>query len=232
MATTKLVRDVMTHTVASCSPDMTLMEAAKLMNDLNIGDVVVMDDGKVRGIITDRDIVVRAVSKGVDARTERIKDHMTDSLVTGKTTWDLDKVADAMAKHQIRRLPIVENDTLVGIVSLGDVARHEHDKKAVAGSLKDISTPEGLHTNGNGMKQIATGMVLATATGAAVSFFFVSKTGKRLREQLMQEMDKVDWSENATQILEEVRDRLEVITDNIPDLQPKRKPRKILRMFG
>ena len=232
MAKTKTVRDVMTHAVASCSPDMTLMDAAKLMNDLNIGDVVVMDDGKVRGIITDRDIVVRAVAKGIDPRAERIKDHMTDGIVSGKTDWDLDKVADTLAKHQVRRLPIVENGALVGIVSLGDVARHERDKKAVASSLKDISTPEYLQSNGNGIKSIATGMALATITGAAVSFLFVSKTGKRLREQLMKEMDKVDWSENASQVLEEVRDRLEVISENIPDLQPKRKPRKILRMFG
>jgi len=232
MATNQTVRDVMTHTVASCSPEMTLMDAAKLMNDLNIGDVVVMDDGKVRGIITDRDIVVRAVAKGIDPRTERIKDHMTTGIVAGRTDWDLDKAADTLAKHQIRRLPIVENDRLVGIVSLGDVARYERDKKAVASSLKDISTPEGLHHNGNGMKQIATGMALATVTGAAVSFLFVSKTGRRLREQFMKEMDKVDWSENATQVLTEVRDKLEFISENIPDLQPKRKAHKILRMFG
>ncbi len=232
MASTKTVRDVMTHTVASCLPDMTLTDAARLMNDLNIGDVVVMDDGKVRGIITDRDIAVRAVAKGLDPRSERIKDHMTSGIVSGRTDWDLDKVADTLARHQIRRLPILENDKLVGIVTLGDVARHERDKKAVAVSLKHISTPEGMSHNGNGIRQLATGMALATATGAAVSFLFVSKTGKRLREQFMREMDKVDWSENASQVLEEIRDRLEYITDNIPDLQPKRKPRKILRMFG
>ncbi|MCA1553431.1 MAG: CBS domain-containing protein, partial [Chloroflexi bacterium] len=153
---TRTVKEVMTHSVAACSPDTTLMEAAKLMSDLNIGNVVVVEDGKADGIITDRDITVRAVAKGADIRTERIKDYMTPNPVTGKTDWDLDKVADTMAKHQVRRLPIVDNGQVVGIVSLGDVARHDEHKSAVAGSLKDISQPSGVaNGSGHALRQVA-----------------------------------------------------------------------------
>src|SRR5919199_964321 len=116
MAATRTVRDIMTHTVATCPPEATVVHAAKLMSDLNIGDVVITENGKVKGIVTDRDLTTRALTDGDDVRVMPIKKYMTENVITGKPDWDLDKVADTMRKHQVRRLPIVENDQLVGIV--------------------------------------------------------------------------------------------------------------------
>ncbi|MCA1554234.1 MAG: CBS domain-containing protein [Chloroflexi bacterium] len=185
------------------------------------------------GIITDRDITVRAVAKGADTHSERISDYMSADPVTGKPDWDLEKVAETMAKHQVRRLPIVENDQVVGIVSLGDVARHDEHKSTVAGSLKDISQPAGMSNGSNhGLRQVATGMVLATATGAAVSFLFVSKRGKQLRQQVRDEIDDMAINDNAMKMVEDLRDKIEEVADNIADMKPKRKVRRGLRFFN
>lgn len=223
MAKVRTVRDIMTHTVATVPPDATLVEAAKLMSDLNIGNVVVSDNGKPKGIITDRDITVRAVADGEDVRVTPVKKYMTDTVVTGRLDWSVDKVADTMSKHQIRRLPIVENDQVVGIISLGDVARHEKDKGTVAGSLREISEPAGLHRSSRGIRQLMGGMLLAMLMGSAVSFLFISKTGRELREQLQDEISQRNWSETALNLLEEVRDRLDEISNSLNDVQPRRR---------
>jgi CBS domain-containing protein len=133
--------DVMTHALATCTPDASVAEVAAIMRDRDIGDVLVVDGNALRGIVTDRDLALQVLTSQDDAQQTPIRKYMTTQLVTGEATWNLEKVADTMAKHQIRRLPIIEAGQLVGIVSLGDVARHSARQEVVAKSLQAISTP-------------------------------------------------------------------------------------------
>ncbi len=132
------VKDVMTAGVAAVRPDASLVEAAQLMRTQNIGDVVVAEGQDVIGVLTDRDITVRAVADGADPMTVSARTVCTPHPVT--VTPD-DLVATAvtlMREHAVRRLPVVENGLPVGIVSLGDVAEAEDPASALA----DISRAE------------------------------------------------------------------------------------------
>lgn len=132
------VKDVMTAGVVAVRPDASLVEAAQLMRTQNIGDVVVAEGQDVIGVLTDRDITVRAVADGVDPMTVSARTACTPNPVT--VTPD-DRVATAvtlMREHAVRRLPVVENGLPVGIVSLGDVAEAEDPASALA----DISRAE------------------------------------------------------------------------------------------
>jgi CBS domain-containing protein len=133
-----LVSEVMTAQVATASPRTTLREIAQTMAKVETGVVPVTDDGKVVGLVTDRDIVIRAVAEGLGQDTP-VADIMSKDV---ETCAEGDNVADAAAKmgaHQIRRL-VVLNDggKLVGIVSLGDLAI-DYGAKAVGRTLEEIS---------------------------------------------------------------------------------------------
>jgi CBS domain-containing protein len=134
----ELVKDVMTAGVVAVRPDASLVEAAQLMRTQNIGDVVVADGQDVIGVLTDRDIAVRAVADGADPMTVSAQTVCTPDPVT--VTPD-DLVATAvtlMREHAVRRLPVVENGLPVGMVSLGDLAETEDPASALA----DISRAE------------------------------------------------------------------------------------------
>ncbi|MER6709411.1 CBS domain-containing protein [Streptomyces fumanus] len=135
---TTRVKDVMTPGVVAVRPDASLMEAARLMAGQNIGDVVVADGQRVVGVLTDRDITVRAVAEGRDPVTAGVRSVCTpDPLVIGPD----DPVTEAMAlmrEHAVRRLPVVENGLPVGMVSLGDLAA----QPAADAALADISRAE------------------------------------------------------------------------------------------
>ena len=107
------------------------------MRDNDTGAVPVVENGRPLGIVTDRDIVVRAVAEGDLNR--RVRDVVTDELVTGTPEMSTNEAAELMGRHQIRRLPVVENDRLVGIVSLGDIAVKTGDEKRSGDTLQDIS---------------------------------------------------------------------------------------------
>ncbi|QCD59324.1 CBS domain-containing protein [Streptomyces hawaiiensis] len=132
------VKDVMTAGVVAVRPDASLVEAAQLMRTQNIGDVVVAEGQDVIGVLTDRDITVRAVADGADPMTVSAQTVCTRNPVTVSPD---DRVATAvtlMREHAVRRLPVVENGLPVGIVSLGDVAAAEDPASALA----DISRAE------------------------------------------------------------------------------------------
>ena len=135
------VFEVMTRSLATCAPEAAVSDVAATMRDRNIGSVLVVRDGTLHGIVTDRDLATRALT-GKDQPTDApVQRYMSNPVVTGSAEWTLEHVSDVMAKHQIRRLPIVEDGQLTGIVSLGDVARHADKKQAVAKSLRAISEP-------------------------------------------------------------------------------------------
>lgn len=135
------IRELMTTDLVTVSPEATVAEAARLMRDADIGDVLVVDDGRLVGILTDRDVTVRVTAQGMDPGRARVGDHMTTDLVTGLPDWDVEDAADILAEEQVRRLPILENGRLVGIVSLGDIAVQLMEEEVAAEALEEISKP-------------------------------------------------------------------------------------------
>jgi len=125
----KSIRDVMTTEVKACEPTATVVDAAKVMAQEDVGPVPVVEDGRLAGIVTDRDIVVKVVAKGGDPATTTVGDIASRDLVTISADDDLSGALDLMAEHQVRRLPVVEGDRLVGIVAQADVALVGRDRK-------------------------------------------------------------------------------------------------------
>ena len=127
----KTIADVMTPDLVTCGPDDELHQAAKLMRDQNIGDVVVVDETAVRGIVTDRDLVVRAIAAGLDPAT-RVREVLSDRVVTVDARAGVETAAEIMRDQAIRRLAVVDGEQLVGIVSIGDLAIEADPKSALA----------------------------------------------------------------------------------------------------
>lgn len=135
------VRDIMTRNVACLNPDSTVLEAAQLMQKHNVGSIPVCDESGVVGIVTDRDIVVRNIAHGKDPRTTPVRDVMTSQVTTVGPDADLKAASATMSEKKIRRLPVVENNQLVGIISLGDVATSAMHDVEVSSTLAEISSP-------------------------------------------------------------------------------------------
>src|SRR5512145_1962316 len=114
--------DVMTRPLAMCAPDASVTDVAATMRDRDIGDVLIVEAGQLRGIVTDRDLALQALTGLADPRQTPIHKYMSTKVITGESSWNLEQVAKVMAEHQIRRLPIIQDGKVVGIVSLGDVA--------------------------------------------------------------------------------------------------------------
>ncbi|MDO8440470.1 MAG: CBS domain-containing protein [Polaromonas sp.] len=135
------VNDVMTRDVRTLTPSDTVASAAKAMEELDVGVIPVCEGDKLLGMVTDRDIVVRAVAQGLDGNTPLAK-VMSTEIRTARETDDLDTVLADMASSQIRRLPVLDGaERLVGIISIGDIAVKGQDEEDVGQSLADISSP-------------------------------------------------------------------------------------------
>jgi CBS domain-containing protein len=127
------VRDVMTTDLVTCPSSAPLRDAAKHMRDRDIGDVLVVDDGTVRGIVTDRDIVVRCVADGGDVREATVGDVCTGELTTVTADSTIEDAARLMRDNALRRLPVVDGGRPVGIVTLGDLAVQADPSSALGG---------------------------------------------------------------------------------------------------
>lgn len=196
--------DVMTRSVASVTPQTPVAQVAALMRDLNIGDVLVLENNNLRGIVTDRDLTINVLTNGAksDAPVER---YMSTDVVTGAPDWSLEQVADVMGQHQIRRLPIVENDNVIGIVSLGDVALHTTKRETVAKSLKNISeVSRSAFNEATPLTKVLT-IAIPVALGAAVLIFANSKSGRQVRKQL----EASDFAEQARGFVNETAHALQ-----------------------
>ena len=132
------IRDVMTHNPRTVSPQDSIQNAARIMRDEDTGVVPVVDNGKPVGVITDRDIVVRAVAEGGQLNRP-VRDIVTNELVAATPDMSVSEATELMSAHQVRRLPVVENDRLVGIVSIGDIAVKEGKDSRVGDALQHIS---------------------------------------------------------------------------------------------
>jgi CBS domain-containing protein len=131
------IRDVMTSNPRTVSPEDTIQNAARIMRDEDTGVVPVVDNGRAVGVVTDRDIVVRAVADGQLNRS--VREIVSGDVVTARPDMSTKEAAQLMSEHQVRRLPVVENDRLVGIVSIGDLAVKEGSDKRMGDALQDIS---------------------------------------------------------------------------------------------
>jgi len=134
------IRDVMVHDVVAIDPYASLAEAAQLMREANVGILPVVEDGQVCGVITDRDLVVRALAVGADLTSTPVGECATGDPVVAHPDWSLDQAMDAMARAQIGRLPVIDDDnTLAGMVTLGSLAlRSKKDKQTLA-AAKEVS---------------------------------------------------------------------------------------------
>jgi CBS domain-containing protein len=132
------IRDIMTPNPQTVSPQDSIQHAARIMRDQDTGVVPVVDNGRPVGVVTDRDIVVRAVAE--DGKLNRpIGEIVSGSMVAVSPDTSTREAAELMGEHQVRRLPVVEDDRLVGIVSIGDLAVKEGKDSRVGDALQHIS---------------------------------------------------------------------------------------------
>ncbi|MCL1820970.1 MAG: CBS domain-containing protein [Oscillospiraceae bacterium] len=135
------VSQIMNTNVVSVTTDESATLAARLLNRHNIGSLPVCSlDGRIRGILTDRDIVLRCIAAENDPSTTKVGDIMSRGVVSVSPDDDVGEAARIMAADQVRRLPVTQDGRIVGMLSLGDMAkRHEYDMEA-AKALSDISS--------------------------------------------------------------------------------------------
>ena len=121
------VQDAMTSTPTAITPDTTVQEAARLMKTEDVGSLPIVEDGRLTCVITDRDLAIRGVAEGLDAETP-VRELASKDVVTIDPQQSLEEAARLMAEHQVRRLPVVEEDgNLVGMLAQADVAQAGHD---------------------------------------------------------------------------------------------------------
>ena len=136
----KSVKDAMTSEVTTAAPSLSLTEAAMLMKQEDVGSVPIVDGERLVGMLTDRDIVVRGIADGSDPHAIKAGDIASRDVVSVRPDDDLDEALRLMAQHQVRRLPVVDDGHLVGVVAQADVA-HEAKDKAVGQVVEEISRP-------------------------------------------------------------------------------------------
>jgi len=138
------VKDVMTRGVECVAPDATLQDAARKMKDLDVGPLPVCDNDRLAGMLTDRDIAVRAVADGRDPKTTRVRDVMSPGVTWVFEDDDVKDAARLMREKQLRRLVVLNRDKrLAGIVSLGDLAVETRDERLAGKTLEKVSQPAG-----------------------------------------------------------------------------------------
>jgi CBS domain-containing protein len=135
------LREVMTSPVIRIHPDETVAVAARTLAHYNIGILPVCGgDGKLCGLVTDRDLVTRCLAAGRSPANTTVRDVMTAKIISAQPDLDGAAAASLMGKEQIRRLPVVENGRLCGMVSLGDLATQQETSLDAGDALSDISS--------------------------------------------------------------------------------------------
>ena len=137
------IRDLMTANPCSIDADKSIAYAAKMMRDENVGLAPIVEGDKLVGTVTDRDIAIRVVAEGKDPEQMTVREAASTNVVTIDPQQDLDEALRLMAQHQVRRLPVVEEDgRLVGVVAQADVARMGDDRQT-GEVVQEISDQEG-----------------------------------------------------------------------------------------
>jgi len=139
----KKCNEVMTKNPFCCLPNDVVVKVAQLMKSKEIGSIPVVENeetNKLVGIVTDRDLALKIVAEGCDPQTTKVEDVMSRKVVTCRDDDDMRKPLDAMSKHQLRRIPVVDKDNrIVGIIAQADVATRVNDTKKTAELVKGIS---------------------------------------------------------------------------------------------
>ncbi len=136
-----LVKDIMSKDIVSLNSKDSVERAAQMMKQFDVGSIPVCEQQKLVGIVTDRDITLNSVASGANTSQQKICDVMSSNPVTGRPEMDVHDAAKIMSDEQIRRLPIVENNNLVGIVALGDISVEPNLQDNAENALKNISQP-------------------------------------------------------------------------------------------
>ena len=132
------IREIMTENPKTCGPQDSVIDAAKLMASEDVGPIPIVEGENLVGIVTDRDIVIRVVAEGRDARATTLGEIASTDIATVSPDDDLDRAIEVMGSKQIRRIPVVEGQRIIGIVAQADVARHAEETK-VGDVVEDIS---------------------------------------------------------------------------------------------
>jgi len=136
------VKELMTKNPETVAPGTYIADVARLMRDLDVGIIPVVNDDQLAGVITDRDITIRVTAAGLNPFEVTVQDFISPNPVTVSPGDDIKKARDLMSENQIRRLLVTEGNKLVGIVSIGDIATKGDDKDAATGeALEEISEP-------------------------------------------------------------------------------------------
>jgi CBS domain-containing protein len=128
----RTINDVMTHDPVTLPPGASLEDAARCMRDHAIGDVLVAEDDQLHGMVTDRDIVVRALAEGRDPARTTVGEVCTAEVIALAPADDVDEAIRLMSDRAVRRVPVVEHGRLVGIVAMGDLAIARDPESALA----------------------------------------------------------------------------------------------------
>ena len=139
------VRDAMTADPRSIGKSVSVVEAARLMREQDIGSLPITDDEQLVGMITDRDITMRVVAEAADPNATSVEDVYSRDLISVEPDNDLEEALGLMARHQVRRLPVVEDGRLVGIVAQADIVLEAKDDKRAEKTVEKISQPSSRH---------------------------------------------------------------------------------------
>jgi len=136
------VKNIMSSDVRSLTQDSSIINAAQTMRSLDVGVVPVVDGkNRVVGVVTDRDIVLRCVADSCDINQKKVEEVMSSTVLTVRPETDISEAAQIMADNQIRRLPVVDNGSLVGMLSLGDIATDSRCESETDEVIKEVSEP-------------------------------------------------------------------------------------------
>jgi len=126
------IKDIMTASPITLTADRPVIDAATAMKENSIGDVIVMNEGKMCGVVTDRDIVVRVIAQGREPQTTKLGDICSRDVASVSPNDDVNRAIQIVRERAVRRVPVVDRDTPVGIVSIGDLAMERDQKSALA----------------------------------------------------------------------------------------------------
>lgn len=136
------IEEIMTTDIETCMPESTLQEVASKMREINVGSIPICEKDRLVGIVTDRDIVIRGIAEQLPSDSA-IAEILSAEVITGTVDLTIEEAAELMAAHKIRRLPIVENERIIGIVSLGDLAIRDTSETHLAeNAIIEISVVE------------------------------------------------------------------------------------------
>lgn len=133
------VRDVMTKSVDWVTPDTSVVKVAELMKRDDVGSIPICQGNNLIGMITDRDIVMKVVAAGGNTNNISVKDVMSTDIISVTADQDVHEAANLMSRYQIRRLPVLENGNLIGILAIGDLAVEKIHINEAGDALSDIS---------------------------------------------------------------------------------------------